>query len=273
MKKYLILFPILFFVFGFITNKVIDDKVKKLLTQFNTTEDDAKSTLLYNITGSSYYIPNIKVLKNMALGERTEMVNTIGSQVKEYVKSKEFLTKYNEYREGRKPTEPEKPKYSAQLKEEQRQNLTNALKETETNMKNMSGDQKKMFEDIITMYKQQLKDLDDPNNSMYTPQMDEYIKQGYDMQMENYKNDISEWETMYPINNPTPLVKKWLNDFLEKSKDIDFNASLKKANNRDVFVNSEYERKSLQWKLFYRAGKEPVEAARKFASAWLNELK
>ena len=39
------------------------------------------------------------------------------------------------------------------------------------------------------------------------------------------------------------------------------------------FANPEYEKKSGQWKLCYRAGKEPVEAARAFAKEWLGEMK
>lgn len=39
------------------------------------------------------------------------------------------------------------------------------------------------------------------------------------------------------------------------------------------FVKPEYERKSSEWKLAYRAGKASTEKARAFAAAWLAELK
>jgi len=38
------------------------------------------------------------------------------------------------------------------------------------------------------------------------------------------------------------------------------------------FVNESYESKSSEWKLWYRAGKEPVPAARAAVGAWLKEL-
>lgn len=273
MKKLLFLFPALFLLFGFISQKYVDDKLKSLLQQFKISEENAKSTLLSDITGPSFYIPNVKVLKSMALNDRTEMVTAIGNEIKEYVNSPEFINKYNEYRENRKPSEPEKPKYSDQLKEEQKASLNNSIKEMEANMKNLPADQKPMFEDIIKQFKQQLKDIDDPEKSMYTPQMDDIIEQGYDQQLEYYNADVKNWESDYPINNPKPLIKKWIEEFLSKSKDIDFNAQLKTVNNKQVFVKQEYERKDHQWKLFFRAGKEPVDAARKFANNWLSELK
>ena len=273
MKKLLFLLPALFLLFGFISQKYVDDKLKSLLQQFKISEDNAKSTLLSDITGPSFYIPNVKVLKSMAINDRTEIVTTIGNEIKQYVNTQEFINKYNEYRENRKPSEPETPKYSDQLKEEQKAGLNSSIKEMEANMKNLPADQKPMFEDIIKQFKQQLKDLDDPENSMYTPQMDDMIKQGYDQQMEYYKEDVRQWEAEYPINNPKPLIKQWIEEFLSRSKDIDFSAQLKTVKGKQVFVNQEYERKDQQWKLFFRAGKEPVEAARKFANNWLSELK
>ncbi|MCK7526510.1 MAG: hypothetical protein MZV64_57390 [Ignavibacteriales bacterium] len=54
----------------------------------------------------------------MAIGDRVSAIESIGKNIKEYVASKEFVEKYNQLREDRKPTPPETPKYSAQLKEE-----------------------------------------------------------------------------------------------------------------------------------------------------------
>jgi hypothetical protein len=39
----------------------------------------------------------------------------MGKNIKEYLASKEFLEKYNQYREDKKPAAPEAPKYSAPL--------------------------------------------------------------------------------------------------------------------------------------------------------------
>ena len=57
------------------------------------------------------------------------------------------------------------------------------------------------------------------------------------------------------------------------SKDVDFSAQTAIDQNRTLFVKQEYERKDYMWELCFRGGKETTEAGRKYAQAWLNELK
>ncbi len=273
MKKILIFLPMLILFVGFVGNKLIDDRLKSLLQKFNQTDEYAKDNIFSNISGPSFYIPNIKALKEMALGERAAMVDEIGKYIKGYTTTDEFVKKYNEYRESRKPSPPEKPKSVAELKEEYRQNLKNSIAEMKKAKVNVAKDQQGMYDDLIKGFEQQLNGIDDPNNGMFSPEMDTYSEQSYQMQLDQYNKDIGEWENNYPINNPKRILKNWIERFLNDSKDIDFNAQLKSDRGRQIFVNPEYERKSSQWKLYFRAGKEPVEAARKFAQSWLSDLK
>lgn len=74
-------------------------------------------------------------------------------------------------------------------------------------------------------------------------------------------------EDRYP-SDPNKLIKKRLEDFLEVSGTVDFDAKL----NGNMFANSEYEGKSDKWKMCYRAGKEVVGVAREEAQKWLKEL-
>jgi len=245
-----------------------------LLQQFKTDEATAKTNLFYAVSGPSFYVPNVKMVRDMAVGDRVSLVNSIGNNVKEYVVTKEFVKRYNQLREDRKPNPPEEPKYSAQLKEEARQNLLNGIAETEKNKTQMAKDQQAMFDEIIKSFKQQLTDIDDPEKTMYKPEMDEYIKQGYQMQMDEYKNKLAEWEVEYPIDNPNQMIKKWINAFLDRSADINFDAKLEKDKYGKMrFVDQQYEHKDSQWKLYFRAGKETVTAARTFAQNWLGEIK
>ncbi|MDP2365850.1 MAG: hypothetical protein Q8M94_19025 [Ignavibacteria bacterium] len=274
MKKIIFILSLLVLVLGFTAGHIVDDKLKSLLQQFKTNEETAKSNIFYSVTGTSYYIPNVKTLKDIAIGDRISIIESMGKNIKEYISSNEFVKQYNQLREDRKPTPPEEPKYSAQLKDEARENYKNSIAEMEKSKSQMAKDQQAMFDEIITGLKQQLKDIDDPKSTMFTPEMDEYIKQSYQMQMEDYNKKIGEWEKEYPTNNPKPIINKWINTFLEKSADINFNA--KTVKNKDgviKFVDQEYEYKDSQWKLYYRAGKETVTAARTFAQGWLNELK
>jgi hypothetical protein len=273
MKKLFFILPILLLVLGFTAQRILDDKLKNLLQQFKIEEETAKSNIYYAVSGPSFYIPNVKVLKALAVGDRVSAIESIGKNVKEYVGSKEFIDKYNQLREDRKPTPPEEPKYSAQLKEEQKESLTNSIAEMEKSKTQMAKDQQAMFDEVIKSLQDQLKEIDNPNSTMFTPEMDVYIKQGYDMQMDEYKNKVKEWEAEYPVNNPKPMIKKWINAFLEKSADINFGAATTKDSKGIIkFVDKQYEYKDSQWKLYYRAGRESVTAARSFAQNWLKEF-
>jgi len=274
MKKLFFILPVLLLVLGFTAERILDDKLKSLLQQFKIEEETAESNIFYAVSGPSFYIPNVKILKDLAVGDRITVIESMGKNIKEYTSTKEFVEKYNQLREDRKPTPPDAPKYTAQLKDEARESLRNSIAETEKSKTQMAKDQQAMFDEIIAMYKQQLAEIDDPVKTMYKPEMDEYIKQGYEMQMDDYKNKVVEWEAEYPSGNPKPMIKKWINTFLEKSVDINFAAkTLKDKNGKLKFADQEYEYKDSQWKLYYRAGKETVTAARTFAQNWLNELK
>jgi len=273
MKKIIFILPLLVLILGFTAGHIADENLQALLKQFKIEETTAKINIFYAVSGPSFYIPNVKVLRDLAIGDRVYAIESIGKNVKEYVGSKEFIEKYNQLREDRKPTPPEEPKYYARLKEEQRTNLKNTIAETEKSKSQMPKDQQAMFDEILIMYKQQLSEIDDPDKTMFKPEMDEYIKQGYDMQMSEYKNQVKEWDAEYPVNNPKPMIKKWINTFLEKSADVNFEAKTTKAKDGKIkFVDQQYEYKDSQWKLYYRAGKESLTAARTFAQNWLNEF-
>ncbi len=138
----------------------------------------------------------------------------------------------------------------------------------------MPKDQQASFDETIKSFKEQLKEIDDPNNPMYSPEMENSMKQMYDEQMNQYKEQVAQWEKEYPANNPTSMIKNWLNEFLDGSKDVDFKAELAESQGgKRVFVKQTYENKPELWKVCFRAGKEPTEAARKFAQNWLKELK
>ena len=71
-------------------------------------------------------------------------------------------------------------------------------------------------------------------------------------------------------------VAKRLRQFLEVSATVDFGATLVpckgSAAHLSCFANPTYEAQSADWKRCYRAGQQPVQAARTFAAAWLREL-
>lgn len=274
MKKLFLIFPVLIILAGFYSGHFIDDRAKSLLQTIKLSEDDAKNTIFSDISSTSFYFPGTKELKSIALGERASQVEVVGKYVKNFTATEDFKKRYNEYRESRKPSPPEKPKTMEELKKENKESLKKSLEEMKVTKASVPSDQQAMFDESIKYIEEQLKAIDDPNNTMYSPEMDKYSQMGYEQQMEQHKKDIAEWEAKYPINNPNPLIKIWLESFLEQSKDVDFSTQTAiNERGKTQFVKQDYERKNNMWKLCYRAGKETTEAARKFAQAWLTELK
>ena len=273
MKKLFLVFPALIILVGFYTGHIIDDRAKTLLQTLKLSENDAKNTIFSDISSNSFYLPGIKELKSIASGERTSQVEVVGKYVKDFTATEDFKKQYNEYRELRKPSPPEKPKTAEELKKEYKADIQKSLDEMKVSKSQAPADQQAMFDETIKMLEEQLKEIDNPNNPMFSPEMDTYSQMGYEQQMEQHKKDVAEWETKYPINNPKPLIKIWLESFLEQTKDVDFNAQTAIDKNRTLFVKQEYERKNNIWKLCFRAGKETTEAGRKFAQTWLGELK
>lgn len=106
---------------------------------------------------------------------------------------------------------------------------------------------------------------------MDTPELRKIERQGIEMQREqedrNHEERVAKWEEEYPADSKE-LLKARLEQFLEAIGDVDFEAEL----NGRKFADKAYERKPQEWKLAYRAGKEPTEKARKFAEEWLKEL-
>ena len=70
--------------------------------------------------------------------------------------------------------------------------------------------------------------------------------------------------------DPNKLIKQRLQEFLDLSASVDFDAKLTGMSR--TFENPDYEAKGNDWKMCFRAGKAVVQAAREEAQAWLKEL-
>ncbi len=273
MKKIFFLIPITIVIVGFSAGRLIDDKMKNILQQIQMDEDGAKNMIWSNCAYSNFYIPNPRTLKSIASAERSSIVETIARYAKDYSSTPEFMNKYNELRENKKPEPPDKPRSIDEMKEEQRKNIEEGIKNMEETKSKMPADQQSMFDETIKQFKEQLKEIDNPDNPMYSKEVEDMYKQMYDQQMTEYNNKVAEWKGAYPENNPRSLIKTWLSKFLDETKDVDFKAQTAADQyNRQVFVKQEYERRSYLWKLCYRAGKDATDAGRSFAQKWLGEL-
>lgn len=244
------------------------------LETLKITREDAQAGIWYSFSGGNYSGPASKTYHELAVPVRLSLIKEIGAFAKSYSRSDDFKKRYAEYREGQKPNAPEPLVTTAELKAQQKDALQKSLHESEEALKTATGDLRKVYQDVIATLKEQLKQLDDPNNPMFSKDMDNMMKQGKEQEMKDYQAKLAKWQTDYP-ESPDKLIKERLRYFLELSSTVDFNAKIAQGKyGKMVFVNEDYEsNKSSDWKLLYRCGKESVDAARKIASDWLTELK
>lgn len=242
------------------------------LESLNLTRADAESGVWNSFSYGAYAGPMSKAWHNLAVPARVSLVKEVGAFAKSYTHSEDFSRRYAEYRESQKPTAPPPFTGVEGIKKEQKEQLTKSIRESRESLKGQSAEVKKILEDGIKTMEKALKDLDDPNNPMFTKEMNDMLKQGWDQQQGEYKQALAAWNTEYPQSSQT-LVRKRLTYFLELSATVDFSAKLGKGQGgKMVFLNAEYEAKPSDWKLIYRCGKESVDAARGVAQQWLAEM-
>ena len=127
-----------------------------------------------------------------------------------------------------------------------------------------------MFGEMLKAAKQNLKDAEDPENKYIKAYTKNYEVLQKSIEQSN-ESMLKDWEARYPSNHLL-FVKIRLQQFLDETSDIDFNAVLTEKNGKKFFVNPVYERKSSRWKMAFRAGKEVIEPARAFVQQWINEI-
>jgi len=76
-----------------------------------------------------------------------------------------------------------------------------------------------------------------------------------------------------PPKDPNVNLCKALQHFLAVTDGVDYGATLSFKEGRKYFANKDFEGKSAEWKMMFRAGREASEGARAYIRAWLAELK
>jgi hypothetical protein len=272
MKRIALAFFIIFFCLGVVAFKTYERSASDVLKQLGVPDEIAKDAIWSSFSGGYFYFPHKPQLAQTPKGERAAIVQKIGAYAKSYSQTGDFAKKYQRYREQQKPQPPERPKTMEESRKAQKEEMQKSIRETEQNLKSIPADQQSAIKELIGTMKEQLKSLDDPSNPMFSKEIEDAQKQAYEAEMIEHRNRLTQWEKDYPTNS-TPMITRWLTDFLEVSRDVDFNAKLVTGEHSvKAFAKPEYETKSPNWKLCFRAGKETVEAGRAFAQQWLNEL-
>jgi hypothetical protein len=273
MKKTLCIFGILALLVSLHAFRTLEQSGNDALKMIGIPEESARNSFLSSLFRGTLSFPQTTQVQETPNSARAGFVQQIGAFVKLYTESAAFAEEYQRERETRKPLAPEAPKSMDAQRKEQKEQLQTSIQQTEEGMKSMSPDLQASMKQVLTELKAQLKSLDDPNNPMFSKEVEEIYKQSYAAQLEEHKQKLTQWQQDYP-QDPRELIRRRLMEFLELSQSVDFNAALvKDEQGKKTFANVVYERKPDSWKMCFRAGREAVNAGRDFAQQWLAQLK
>lgn len=241
------------------------------LEQLGITKAEANQKISNSLLGGFIDIYGLKNVRNIAMGNRSAVMKDLLQYTKEYVRSSDFIKAYTSLRENNKPEPVKAPETPEEMRDKMIRSAKESIASTEENLKKASPEIKPIFEEALNAAKENLKQVRDPQNPVITSYAENYeaLKKSFAASNETR---LQEWESEFP-ENQLLFVKQRLRQFLEETKDIDFAAKTIEKNNKTVFVNSVYERKSNRWKMAFRAGKEVTEPARTFVQQWVSEIK
>jgi hypothetical protein len=268
MKRYLSIAAAVIIVIGLFAFAGIKSYLD-IWQQLSISQQDAKESIFGNFQTGDLSFPYSTVIKGLAPGKRAVAVREMGEYIRKYTGSQEFAEQYRSQREGAKPAAPAKGEEKIRIRLAE---ITHDLDENEKGMAQAKGDMKKLYEATIKMLKTEQKALQDPKDPQHEMYVSDLTGGIGSMDPEQYKQAMADFEKEYPAT-ANELVKKRLKEFLELTKNIDFNAKLVQVGGRKKFADARLEAKDGRWKRCFRCGEETIIAARAYASQWLNELR
>jgi transposase-like protein len=240
------------------------------LQKLNITKEKAEEYIGNSLEGGYFQFPY--TARKIAAGARVEIVKGIGALAQAYTKTEAFNKWYQELRERKKPKPGELMKTAAENRKEMVASLKKSVADMEKQSAQSSADVKKMLKESIESTKKMIKEQEKPDPEQ-DKLMDTYTQQANEQIKKQDAEKLAQWEQEYP-KDAKPFVKKRLQEFLEFTATVDFNAQLVEDKEGKFMksANPAYEQKDGKWKQCYRIGKEPVEAARSIVSAWIKQL-
>jgi len=209
-------------------------------------------------------------IKNITTGDKAAVTKDLLQFTRQYVESEAFKKAYDTYRQERKPQVPEKEKSEADIRDEQVASLQKSIAELEKSLKTQTGDLKKILEESLATLRQQKKEYEKPDNEIIK-MMAQGEKMQHEQHVKEYEQQTEKWKMDFPESSKA-FVKARLQEMLNVTKDVDYNAQLVERYNKKYFSNPVYEKKPANWKYAFRAGKEVTETARAFAQEWMKTL-
>ena len=213
--------------------------------------------------------PAATAFKAASPASRATLVKNAIAWAKTYTESPSFKAEYAKERLARRPSPPE-------VKGSVEDELARQSAERKQSVEDMKKSLAELPPDLRKAMEAAVKEAEANNVKMdKDPQMVAMFRQGIEAQraseQDAYKGSLAAYEKRWPAD-PKGLVARRLQEFLDLTRDVDFDAKLVPAGTKMRFADPRYEEKPPTWKLCYRAGREAAAAAREAAQAWLKAM-
>jgi hypothetical protein len=236
------------------------------LAGLGVTEANAAREIVGSLTGGYVNVYSAsKAFKAASPAARASLVKAAIGWTRAYTESAAFKADYEKQRQA---DTPGPPKVTGSVDDElaaQRAERQKSLAESKKNIEKTPANMRPQMETFIKQMEAQFARMDKD------PQMVAMARQMIEMQRANdvkaHDESVRAHDKRFPAD-PRTLIARRLQEFLDTSKDVDFNAKLLPAGSKHRFVDPRYEEKPPEWKLCFRAGREAVAAAREAAQAW-----
>jgi hypothetical protein len=241
------------------------------LADFGVTEARLKSGLVNAFAeGHLPLYPSQKAYAAASPAMRVAFVKSLFGFVKTYAETPAFKADYDRRRAAAKPASMASKgsvddQYAKKMAEQQK-----SIEEMKANISKMPAEMQKSMQEAVQQMEASLAQTS--KDSQMTAMMKQGIAQENESSQQDFQKRMADYEARYPAD-PKIIIAKRLREFLDVSKDVAYDAKLvPMGGGKMKFADPNLESKSEYWKLCFRAGKEPVDAARVAANEWLRQL-
>jgi hypothetical protein len=238
-------------------------------TDLSTQEPEARAQAVQTVLNGSVPYLGVAAFKKATPAMRTALVQRAAAWAKAFTQSPAFKTAYDMARSNEKPEPPKKTGSYADQMKKQRAEFEKSAAEMRKNAAGQSKDVQTMIETTITQMRASLDKM--ANDPAQMKMMENANAQVQAVDQARYAQNLATFEQQHPAAAQSAVALR-LRQFLDACGTVDYGAKVVAAGGTLRFANPQYEQKPSEWKMCYRAGREPVEAAKAFATAWLKEI-
>ena len=204
----------------------------------------------------------------MAPAARVALVNFALALSRTFVESDEFKRRYADHREANGPDPLPEDQTADAIFAKQRAGFEAQVAEMRKLFDQITPEQRVTLEEG---WKQMRDQFDAMEKGDKRKEIEALLRDQRNQQIRTRDAAMAAFEKAYPAD-PRTLVAMRLRHFLDVTQDVAYDAQLVEKDKTKKFADAALEAKPAEWKMAFRAGKAPTDAARTFAQKWLSDL-